>query len=266
MRPKEVPMSVLPFEVIDCHIHPPVDPGSDLSWYDPVPSREAFVAGLRACGITRACGSVIREGVITSFAPVAAMNRDAMAFHDEFPDFYFPGIHVDPRYPDESCREIERYHSRGVRWIGELVGYAMGYEDYLPDGSGPVYDLAQSLGIPVCFHCEDPAGIARLCRAFPRLTFVLAHPHDRKSEALERLALVASHKNLHLDLSGSGVMRRGLIRRAIDTCGAEKILLGTDAPISNPSMYVHCVLAEQLTDAERSAVMGGNFRRLTGLE
>jgi predicted TIM-barrel fold metal-dependent hydrolase len=256
---------MLPFEVIDCHIHPPVDSESDLSWYDPVVSRAAFVAELRACGITRACGSVIKAGPVTSFAPMAAMNREAMAFHQEFPDFYFPGIHVDPRYPDESCREIESHHRRGVRWIGELVGYEMGYEDYLPDGCEPVYDLAQSLGIPVCFHCEEPDRITRLCAAFPRLAFVLAHPHDRKAEALERLALVASHRNLFLDLSGSGVMRRGLIRRALDVCGAEKILLGTDAPISNPAMYVHCVLSERLTDAERIAVMGGNFRRLTGL-
>ena len=39
-------MVTLQFEVIDCHIHPPVDAASDLSWYDPVPSREAFVAEL----------------------------------------------------------------------------------------------------------------------------------------------------------------------------------------------------------------------------
>lgn len=258
-------MRALPFEVIDCHVHPPVDAASDLSWYDPMPSCEAFVADLRACGIRRACGSVIGSGPVDSFAPVARMNRDALRFRDEFPDFYLPAIHVDPRFPDDSCREIERYHRQGVRWIGELVGYHMGYERYLPPGSEPVYDLAQSLGIPVNFHGENLAEIAEMCTAFPRLPFVLAHPHDRKEEALERLALVASHRNLHLDLSGSGVMRRGLIRRAIDVCGVEKILMGTDAPISNPAMYVHCVLAERLTDAERAAVLGGNFKRLTGV-
>ncbi len=265
IHPKEVPVVTLQFEVIDCHIHPPVDAASDLSWYDPVPSREAFVAELLDCGISRACGSVIGDGEITSFAPVAAMNRDALAFRDEFPDFYLPAIHIDPRYPDESCREIEHYHRRGVRWIGELVAYHMGYTEYLPDGSEPVYDLAQSLGIPVSFHGDDLAEIARMCTAFPRLSFVLAHPHDRKAEVIERLALVASQKNLFLDLSGSGVMRRGLIRHAIDACGAEKILLGTDAPICNPAMYIHCVLAERLSDAERAAVLSGNFKRLTGL-
>jgi predicted TIM-barrel fold metal-dependent hydrolase len=259
-------MNSLPFEVIDCHIHPPVDAASDLSWYDPVPSREAFVAELRACGIHRACGSVIRGGEVDSFAPVAQMNRDALKFRDQFPDFYLAAIHVDPRFPDESCREIEHYHQRGVRWIGELVGYHMGYTEYLLPGSEPVYDLAQSLGLPVNFHCDNLAEIARMCTAFPRLPFILAHPHDTRDEAIERLALVASYKNLCMDLAGSGVMRRGLIRRAIDVCGVEKILMGTDAPICNPAMYVHCVLAERLTDAERAAVLGGNYRRLTGMD
>ncbi|MFH1708962.1 MAG: amidohydrolase family protein [Planctomycetota bacterium] len=255
----------LPFEIIDCHIHPPADASSDLSWYFPVPSPEAFVAKMRECGISRACGSVIARVEITSFEPVAALNRTALAFKEAFPDFYLPAIHIDPRYPEESCREIEACHRKGVRWIGELVGYMMGYnEDYYPKGSAPVYDLAQSLGLPVNFHSSDLPNVDRICKAFPQLNFVLAHPHDRKQEAVERLKLVAAHKNLHLDLSGSGVMRWGLIRHAIDTCGAEKILLGTDAPICNPAMYVQCVLAEPLSDAERTAVLGGNFKRLTG--
>jgi predicted TIM-barrel fold metal-dependent hydrolase len=257
--------SGLPFEVIDCHIHPPVDAASDLSWYAPVASRDAFVSELRACGISRACGSVIRRVEAGSFEPASAMNRAALEFRDEFPDFYLPGIHVDPRFPEESCREIERCRQEGARWIGELVGYAMGYEDYLPEGGEPVYELAQSLGMPVNLHCADLAQVGRLCAAFPRLPVVLAHPHDPKAQVLERLALVAAHPNLHLDLSGSGIMRRGLVRHAIDACGVGKILLGTDAPICNPAMYVHCVLAESLTDAERSAVLGGNFRRLAGL-
>ena len=82
---------------------------------------------------------------------------------------------------------------------------------------------------------------------------------------IERLALVASQKNLFLDLSARASTRRGLIRHAIDTCGVAKILLGTDAPICNPAMYVQCVLAEPLADTERAAVLGGNFKRLTGL-
>lgn len=254
----------LPFEVIDCHIHPPVDAASDLSWYAPVRSRAAFVEELRACGISQACGTVIRRGEAATVGELAAMNRAALAFRDEFPDFYLPAIHVDPRFPQESCREIERARREGVRWIGELVGYIMGYQDYLPTGSEPVYGLAQSLGMPVTIHCAELAQVDRLCSAFPRLPVVLAHPHDPKAQVLERLALVAAHPNLHLDLSGSGIMRRGLVRHAVDACGAEKILMGTDAPICNPAMYVHCVLAEELTDSERAAVMGGNFRRLAG--
>ena len=68
-----------------------------------------------------------------------------------------------------------------------------------------------------------------------------------------------------MDLSGSGVMRWELIRHGIAEAGQEKFLMGTDFPICNPAMYVGCVLFEPLTDPQRAAVLGGNFKRLTGI-
>ena len=106
--------------------------------------------------------------------------------------------------------------------------------------------------------------VEALCQAVPELSFVLAHPGGGKDEILPRVALVARLPNLHLDISGSGIDRLGMLRRAVDTAGKEKILFGSDYPINNPAVYVHGLLFESLSDDERTAIFAGNFLRLTG--
>ena len=44
--------------------------------------------------------------------------------------------------------------------------------------------------------------------------------------------------NVHIDLSGSGLHRYGVVKYLVDNVGSERILFGTDYPISNLSMYV----------------------------
>ena len=262
------PLCATPFEIIDCHIHPPHDETSHWGWFLAFESREKFVATLREAGVSRACGSNIQKRGEPGFDGVAASNRAAEAFRDAFPDFYIPGVLVHPHFPKESCRELERFHAQGdLRWVGEVAGYVMGFgDDYVSDGAFRIYDLIQQLGVPFNFHCNNLDRVPPICEAFPSLNFVLAHPGRDKQVFLDRLALVAKYPNLYLDLSGGSIVRWGMVRHAVDTAGVEKLLFGTDFPVSNPHMQVVAILSEPLTDPEREAIFSGNFRRLTGLE
>ena len=112
------------------------------------------------------------------------------------------------------------------------------------------------------FHCDDLDVIERLCRNTPEVNFVLAHPNANRNEILKRIGLVAQLPNLHLDISGSGIDRLGVLRKAIDLAGKEKLLFGTDFPINNPAVYVHGAAYEQLQEEEYTALFSGNFRRL----
>ncbi|MDD3927535.1 MAG: amidohydrolase family protein, partial [bacterium] len=153
----------------------------------------------------------------------------------------------------------------GVRWIGELVGYITGYgEEYATPEALQIMRTVASYGAAVNIHCGDLGVVEDLCRAVPGVNFVLAHPGAGKDEFLNRLAKVAELPNLHLDISGSGIDRFGIIRRAVDTAGKEKILFGTDYPINNPAVYVHGVFLEELTEEELCAVYRDNFLRLAG--
>ena len=56
-----------------------------------------------------------------------------------------------------------------------------------------------------------------------------------------------------------------MLRAGIDRVGPERFLFGTDFPICNPALLLEGVRFEHLSDAEREAVLGGNFRRLVGM-
>ena len=254
-------------EIIDCHIHPAASSETNLGWFQQYPDINAQVAALRRAGITRACGAPVRSMTPASFAEIRALNDGALALRDRFPEFYIPGIHIHPHFPQESCAEIARCCGReGVRWIGELVGYMTGYaNDYATRDALTIFREAGKHKAVVNFHCDDFDVIARLCRGVPEVNFVLAHPGAKRTDFLQRLDLVAKLPNLHLDISGSGIDRLGILRKCIDAAGKEKLLFGSDFPINNPAVYVQGALFEQLSEAENAALFSGNFRRLTGI-
>jgi predicted TIM-barrel fold metal-dependent hydrolase len=230
-------------------------------------SGEKFLAPMRAAGIPRACGAPVEERPREGFGPFAASNKLAMEYQRQFPDFYIPGIQADPRFPKESCREIEKHYALGVRWIGELAAYVLGYKDeYDSPGAFQIYDLAQRLGMPINLHVGDLGQVAQACEAFPRLPFILAHPRADKNSIMDRAKMAARYPNCYLDLSGIGITRWGMVRYCCDTAGAEKFLFGTDYPVSTPESFTVCVLSEPLSDRERALIFAGNFKRLTGLK
>ena len=254
-------------EIIDCHIHPAGSPCTSTGWFDKAGDWPQQVEALRRAGISRACGALVRPAPIAGFGDIRDLNDQALALRDRFPDFYIPGIQVHPRFPEESCREVERCcGGEGVRWVGELVGYMMGFADeYATPGAMAIWQAVQRHRAAVNFHCYDMGVIDRMCRKFPDVNFVLAHPGRGRDEIQARIAKVAEHPNLHLDIAGSGIDRLGVLRHAMDVAGAKKLLFGTDYPINNPAVYVHGQAFEVLSDAERAALLGGNFLRLTGM-
>lgn len=258
-------MNIEDVEVIDCHIHPYLSAETNMAWFAANLSPDDYVAKLKDSGISRACGSVVKRLATTNFEDVKSLNREALEFKNQFPDFYIPAIHIHPGFPKESCEELESMHRAGVRWIGELVAYIMGYDKYLTRDAYPIYELARDLRFVVNLHPNNLSEIEGICQRFPELRIVMAHPTSSKGTINERIEMVAKHPNLFLDISGGGIQRWGLMRHAIDIAGKEKFLFGTDFPIGNPAVFVQGVLFENLSDDELEAVFSKNFKRLTGM-
>lgn len=253
-------------EIVDCHIHPIVDPAEDFCWYRRTGDFAAQIEELRRLGITRACGAIVSKTPAKSFADVRALNDAGLALRDRFPDFYDPGVTIHTRYPRESIAELERCLDReGARWVGELVGYITGYaNDYATADALSIFREVARRGVTVNIHCGDFKVIDALCAAIPALRVVAAHLPSDRAALTEVLALMAKYPNLYYDLSGSSsVTRYGIVRYAIDAVGADRFLFGSDYPINSPGACLGGILYERLSDSELDAVLAGNYRRLT---
>ena len=253
------------FDIIDMHTHPFTAPDTLIGRYWRGGSTADFVREMHKVGIRKFAGSVVRNTCgPADFAAIRWLNREALRVRDAYPEAYIPGVHVHPGYVEESCAELCAMHAEGVRLIGELVPYILGGWTYGDPGFMTICREAEQLGMTVNLHGGEEAELAPILRACPRLKVILAHPGDTNT-APQRFDFVSRYPNLHMDVSGTGLFRWGMLRYAVDVCGPEKLLFGSDMPTCSAGMFLYGTLSENLTREEFDLVLGGNFRRLLGL-
>ncbi len=141
--------------------------------------------------------------------------------------------------------EIRWAKDAGFVGLGELSPHAQGY--VMDD---PVFRealaLAGELHLPVNLHVTDPdsrpypgrvltplGDFVALAQALPQTTFVLAHWGGLLPLRAEYAAAVRALGNLYYDTAASPLMYDATIwRRFVDGVGVEKVLFGSDLPLS----------------------------------
>lgn len=252
-------------EIIDFHIHPFYNKSRNVCFYDgTVGTWQELMSDLQRAGISRVCGSVIERMAVSSFEDIKALNDEALLLRDKMQGFYIPGVHIHPAYVNESIAELERMSAEGVRLVGELVPYMMGWESYYDENMHRIYEKIDELKMVVSFHTIYEESIDEAVSKFPNITFVAAHPGD-KAQFLRHIERIKKYDNYYLDLSGTGIFRYGLIAHGVKEVGSERLLFGTDYPICNPSMYVNAVLFEKLSDRDYDNIFCENAKRILEL-
>ncbi len=113
-------------------------------------------------------------------------------------------------------------------------------------------------------NLSTPRKVAALLDLFPRLTVIAAHlgGYCFWEDACEILA----GRNLYLDTSSAvQFIDPALLRRLIDKHGTERILCGSDYPLSSPLSALQAI--EQLpwlNDMQKAAILGENAWQLFG--
>ncbi len=247
-------------EIFDFHLHPGYDFHADAL------SPEAFVKGLRAHGITGCAGSVIHKQdsnrAIGDYAEILPrLNAEAFAMQQSFPDFYRAGLHVHPDHVALSCAEIERYAPYGVRLVGELVPYLMGWRDFADKRLWEILEVAEAHGMLLSFHPNKrPEDMLAMVKQFPRLQIVIAHLdgyglYDFAMETMKK------HENVCFDISAHGT-REGMLADAVSKVGADRILFGTDYPGYDPAPFIESVQNAAISDDDKEKILYGNAARL----
>src|SRR5215813_13797882 len=83
-----------------------------------------------------------------------------------------------------------------------------------------------------------------------------------KSPPHARIQIVAKHKNTHIDLSGSGIERVGILEKAVREIGSDRVLYGSDFTINEPSAVIARVNNAFLTLEDREQILFRNVERL----
>lgn len=253
------------FDIIDAHVHPFLDENQDnIGNFDRPKTMEEFDQEMKRVGIRRYAGAPLVLTPVSDFQKIRELNDTALRIRDRFPA-YIPGMQVHGSFPEESIAEMKRlYEQEDVRYVGELVPYLMNTGKYNSPGMLEILKAAGEMGLTANLDWGEINIVTDVMENCPGLNVILAHPGE-PLQAKERFELVAKYKHLHMDISGYGLFRWNMLRYAIDVCGPEKLIFGSDMPTCNPGMYLYGALSEHLTKEEFRLVLGGNFKRLLGL-
>ena len=258
------------FEIIDFHTHPFLDSETNICAHKDYcnMSADETINVFNKLGVSKICGTVISSRNPenrNNWEKIKKNNDTALKLKKAYGDFYIPGFHIHPSYQEESVKEIERMAKIGVRLIGELVPYLDGWNDY----SSPEFsDLLKEAGkhnMIVSFHSQGNDEMDEMVKKHKDVLFVAAHPGEY-NDFIRHIERMKMSENYYLDLSGYGMFRYGMLRRAIDCFGVDRIIFGSDYPTCNPGMYIGGVLFDNLiSDSEKEKIFSLNAKKILGI-
>lgn len=114
---------------------------------------------------------------------------------------------------------------------------------------------------------SSPKMIADICRQFPDLRLMACHFGGYK--ILDDAEEMLSGTNVVLETSwppSLTTLQPDRVRRLIRNHGAERIVFGSDWPMTDPREEIAAIKALGLTDDETKSVLGGTIARLLGIE
>lgn len=179
------------------------------------------------------------------------------------PDRFYAFATANPWYGARAVAELRRALDEGARGIKlhpALQGFLLCDELVYP-----IVELAGQRAVPIFFHTGTPAfaqplQLAELAMRFPNVKFIMGHMGSTDFK-MEAAAAAKLSDNIYLDTSW---ILPDLVARAVAEVGADRVLFGSDSPLSTLRIEMGARRATKLDDAARAKVMGGNMRRLLG--
>lgn len=220
-------------------------------------------------------------------------NEYVAEVHRRFPDLTVPVMSINPAAPGVSAADQIVY---AVEELGaKALKLYPTYHHYRPDDREicwPVYKKCTELGLPVIVHqawttivdtwmeYQRPAQLDPVAREFRDLTLTIAHFGLPWVD--EAMCLVAKHANVHTDLTFWAMMEtkerilEQLLRCPRWGCGYDRLLWGTDYPLTGPAEGIRLFREELPAVAEKTGmdslpagaadlILGGNAARIYGL-
>jgi predicted TIM-barrel fold metal-dependent hydrolase len=206
-------------------------------------------------------------------------NEIAKKLVDMFPDElvgFIRGMCTDPDTPAILEKFVKEYGFKGVKIHTEpnwpLRGLLAGH---------PIFLKAAELGVPVLIHSwHEEEGltqearniigeehvfpvsiIAELGKRYSNTQFIFAHAGGMWMKAFEA---AKPYRNLYFDTSGFDP-ERGIVEKAVEVLGPERILFGSDAPGRNYMAQLAKVQYADISERDKRLILGENAVNLLRL-
>jgi uncharacterized protein len=240
--------------------------------------------GLRSDGFTIDADELVRQMDANEVDqaivwPMAAYERDFSVENEairagaaRYPARLFPFGGINPRLGlDRALRELEQCRAWGFYGV-KLNGARDGYAVDDPHLSLPVIERMAREGMILALHCGSndferthPYRVANIARRFPEMPILMVHmggvgrPDQHMHEAAIEFASL--HPNILLVASEA---HPRYILKAVDTLGAHRVCYASDTPfqLMHVMLAMARALLRDLSEAERSMIMGGNLQRI----
>jgi predicted TIM-barrel fold metal-dependent hydrolase len=212
----------------------------------------------------------VDRAAVMTIVDLPGINPEAMELIaeacDRFPGRLFGFIRLHPWHRDEALKLL----SRAVTELG-FRGLKLHPVSTLAHPGGPdtiaLIRAAGELGVPTLFHCGDeplttPQSIAPAAAACPDSDIILGHMggYFHVDEAID---VAERYPNIILETSAMPYPEK--IREAVGRIGPERVVFGSDGPVSSPVLEREKVMIAGLTAEETRLVLGGNAATLLGV-
>jgi len=245
--------------IIDAHAHL----GSSwLAWSKDYLDLDGLIKLYDKYGIAKAC---ISSWLIFYDPPKG--NIEIFEAVKKYPDRLIGFAVVSPRYGkkdviEEIDRCVNEYKMKGIKIHPSASGF---YADsHIVD---PVMEKAIEYDIPVLFHSwndnySNPRLIGNLAKRFPDAKIIMAH--FGFEDWLEGIFVAKENKNVYLDTTGSPTEWL-VIKTAVQECGGDKIVWGSDSPALNIAAELAKVTDAQISEEIKEKILYKNISKLLKL-
>ena len=176
----------------------------------------------------------------------------------------FGTLHPDSPNKQADLRNLVAVGLRGVKLHPDIQHFAADDVRVMP-----IYEMCADAGLPVLLHTGDwrfdysnPKRVAKVLRAFPKLTLIGAHLGGW-SVWDEAVRILPDFPNLMVDTSScSRWLKPERMKAIIRAYGADRVLFGTDYPMWRQQEEIDALLKLDLTDEAYRRIFRENAAEL----
>lgn len=240
---------------IDVHAH--------LGWWPyPTPAKEPRDALLRLCERGSIAYAVCSSALALQYDMVEGNAEMAAAIAD-CPRL-LGYVYVNANWLEGSVAEMDRYLPRNG-FVGVKVHSRFsGVPENAPEMADLIAEVARRSPVLLVHTVDQNAArqMGRYAEKHPQLTIILAHAAHTDSDEASRVARL--HPNVYLDFCCEWP-GAGKIERALEICGPEKIVFGTDMDLIEPAFARGMFEGAGLTHEQQQMIYYDNAARLLDL-